>query len=111
MHQITLFNLYSLYIPTTVTLPTAVEKGVLQVDTLPSLLFNLVIYALINTIKQEKLNCIGYIYNGYIPPKQWLQFADDTAIVTALESDNQHLVNAFTKWSSWAGLIIRVDIY
>ena len=33
----------------------------------------------------------------------------DTAIVTALESDNQHLVNAFTKSSSWAGLIIRVD--
>ena len=91
------------------TLPITVEKGVLQGDTLSSLLFNLGINTLINTIKQEKLNCIGYIYDGCIPPKHLLQFADDTAIVTAFESDNQDLVNAFTKWSSWAGLIIRID--
>ena len=90
------------------TLPITVEKGV-QGDSLSPLLFNLVIITLINTIKQEKLNCIGYIYDGCMPPKRWLQFTDDTAIVTALESDNQHLVDAFTKWSSWAGLIIRVD--
>ena len=38
-----------------------------------------------------------------------MQFADDTALVTALESDNQYLCNAFVKWSSRAGLIIRVD--
>ena len=123
MYQITLFNLYSLYIPTIVytdyrisiatdeylTLSITIEKGVLQGESLLPLLFNLVINTLINTIKQEKLNCVGYIYDGCIPPKHWLQFADDTAIVTAIESDNQHLVNAFTKWSSWAGLIIRVD--
>ena len=59
--------------------------------------------------KQEKLKCIGYIYDCCIPPKHWLQFADNTAIVTGLESDNQHFVNTFTKWSSWAALIIRVD--
>ena len=35
--------------------------------------------------------------------------ADDTAIVTALESDNQLLCNGFLKWSSWAGLIVRAD--
>ena len=81
-------------------LPITIEKGVLQGDSLSPLLFNLVIHTLINTIKQEKLNCIGYIYGGCIPPKHWLQFADDTAIVTAVESDNQHLVSAFTKWSS-----------
>ena len=38
-----------------------------------------------------------------------MQFADDTAIVTSLESDNQHLINAFSKWASWAGLLVRVD--
>ena len=37
------------------------------------------------------------------------KFADDTAIVTALEQDNQLLCNAFTKWSSWADLSIRVE--
>ena len=90
-------------------LPITVEKGVLQGDSLSPLLFNFVFNALINTIKQEKSNCIGCIYDGCIPPKHWLQFADDTAIATALKSEKQRLVNTFTKWSSWAGLIIRVD--
>ena len=37
------------------------------------------------------------------------QFADDTCIVSAHEEDNQLLCNAFTKWSVWADLKIRVD--
>ena len=36
-----------------------------------------------------------------------MQFADDTALVTSLESDNQYFCNAFVKWSTWAGLIIK----
>ena len=106
-----LYTYYRISIATEeyLTLPIIVEKVVLQGDTLSPLLFSLVINTLINTIKQEKLNIIGYIYDGCIPPKHWLQLADDTAIVTALKSDNQHLVKAFTKWSSWADLVIRVD--
>ena len=97
-----LYTDYRISIPADkyLTLSINVEKGVLQGDSLSPLHFNLVTNTLINTIKQEKLNCIGYIYDGCIPPKHWLHFADDTAIATALESDNQHLVNAFTKWSS-----------
>ena len=38
-----------------------------------------------------------------------MQFADDTALVTSLESDNQYLCNAFVKWSTWAGLIFKVS--
>ena len=91
------------------TLPITIEKRVLQGDTLSLLLFNLVFNTLINTIKQEKSYCIGYIYDCCVPPKHWLQFANDIAIVTALESDNQHLVKAHTKWSSRAGLVIRID--
>ena len=53
------------------TPPITVEQGVLQGDSLSPLLFNLVINTLINTIKQEKLNCIGYIYDDCIPPKHW----------------------------------------
>ena len=64
---------------------------------------------LITTIKQEKLKCMGYVYNGDVQLKHWMQSADDTAIVTALEVDNQLLCNGFLKWSSWAGLIVRVD--
>ena len=52
---------------------------------------------------------MGYVYNGALSPKHWFQFTDDTAIVTALERDNQFLSNAFLKWSTWADLIIRVN--
>ena len=38
-----------------------------------------------------------------------MQFADDTALLMSLESDNQYLCNAFVKWSTWAGLIIKVS--
>ena len=39
-----------------------------------------------------------------------MQFADNTALVMSLESDNQYLLcNAFVKWSTWAGLIIKVS--
>ena len=54
---------------------------------------------LIKTIDNEKLKCLGYVYDNTITPKHWFPFADDTAIVTALESDNQLLVNVFSKWS------------
>ena len=59
-------------------------------------------------IKSEKVSCLGYVYDISSNPRHWFQFADDTAIVTALESDNQILCNVFSKWSRWANLI-RVD--
>ena len=52
---------------------------------------------------------MGYVYDGGVHPQHWMQFADDTAIWPFLEKDNQLLCNGFLKWSSWAGLIIRVD--
>ena len=54
---------------------------------------------LIKTIDNEKLKCLGYVYDNTITPKNWFQFADDTAIVTALESDNQLLEKKRPKWS------------
>ena len=50
-----------------------------------------------------------YVAEKTLSPHHWFQFADDTAIVTALEKGNQCLLNLFTKWSSWADLKIRVD--
>ena len=52
---------------------------------------------------------MGYFYQVCLKPKHWFQFADDTAIVTALESDNQHLCNVFLKSTSWADLTIKVS--
>ena len=77
-----------------ITLPINVHRGVLQGDSLSPPLFNLVINTLINTIKQSKINCIGYVYDGTLAPKHWMQFADDTALVTSLESDNQDLIHS-----------------
>ena len=64
---------------------------------------------LITTIDQEKVKCLGYVYENTLSPKHWFQFADDTTIATALESDNQLLLNVFTKWSNWTDFTIRVD--
>ena len=99
----------SIITDTFMTSPIKVQRGALQGDSLPPLLFNLIVNTLINTIKSEKVACKGYVYNGALSPKHWFQFADDTAIVTALERDNQLLCNAVLKWSTWADLIICVD--
>ena len=92
-----------------VTNPILVERGVLQGDSLSPLLFNLCFNTLMVTIKKEQLRCLGYCYDIYSNPRQWLQFADDTALVTSIESDNQLLLNLFTKWTIWADLPIRID--
>ena len=79
------------------TSPIGVHRGVLEGDSLSPLLFNLIINTLINTIKSEKIECMGYFYQNCLRPKHWFQFADDPVIVTALESDNLHLCNVFLK--------------
>ena len=82
--------------------PIPVQRGVLQGDCLSPFIFNMCVNTLITTIDQEKVKCLGYVYENTLPPKHWFQFADDTGIATALESDNQLLLNVFTKWSNWA---------
>ena len=42
-------------------------------------------------------------------PLHWFQFADDAAVTTGQESENQHLLNRFSIWCQWASMIIRVD--
>ena len=89
------------------TSPNRVHRGVLQGNSLSPLLFHL-INTLINIIKSEKIESMGYFYQNCLRPKHWFQFADDTAIVTILR-DNQHLCNVFPKWTSWADLTIKVS--
>ena len=51
------------------TSPIKVRRGVLQDDSLSPLLFNLIVNTLITTIKQEKLKCMGYVYDEGVQPK------------------------------------------
>ena len=66
--------------------PIPVQEEVLQGDCLSPLIFNMCVNTLITTIDQEKVKCLGYVYENTLSPKQWFQFADDTVIATALES-------------------------
>ena len=84
-------------------------RGVLHGDCLSPLTFNLCfIITLIHHISQEKLKNCGFSLSS-LYPVHWFQFADDAAVITGLESENQLLLNHFTRWCSWAGMIIRVD--
>ena len=94
-----------------VTNPTLVDRGVLQGQFIAFTVQYVcqVFNTLIKTIEDKRIKCMGYVAEKTLSPRHWFQFADDTAIVTALEEDNQRPLNLFTKWSSWADLEIRVD--
>ena len=79
-----LYTNYQLTITTDsyVTSPITVCCGILQEDSLSPPHFNLVINTFINIIKQDKINCLGYVYDGTLAPKYRMLFADYTALVT-----------------------------
>ena len=69
-----------------------IEKGILQGDCLSPFIFNMLMNTFIQYIKGEEFSQFGYRWQKYILPKHWLQFADDAAAVTGLESENQILL-------------------
>ena len=93
-----------------------VGRGILQGDCLSPLLFNLCFNTFIQHIKSEKFRQCG-VYNKSIVngtlfslrPIHWFQFADDAAVISGQENENQVLLNRFTLWCQWADMIIRVD--
>ena len=85
-----------------------VGRGVLQGDSLSPLTFNLCFNTFIRYIAAQKFQQFGFSLNS-LYPIHWFQFADDAAVITGLENENQILLNHFTRWCNWAGMIIRVD--
>ncbi|CAB4038604.1 Hypothetical predicted protein [Paramuricea clavata] len=90
-----------------------VGRGVLQGDCLSPLLFNMPFNTFIQHIESEKYRQLGFwksSENGTpLNPPHWFQFADDAAVVSGQEKENQMLLNRFTIWCQWAQMIIRVD--
>ena len=86
------------------------EKGVLQGDCLSPLLFNMVFNTFIQTlVKSDEIRQMNYVYHKILKPKNWFQFADDAVAITSSEYENQILLNIFTRWCTWANMIIRTD--
>ena len=72
------------------------EEGVLQGDCSSPLMFNLIINTFIHSVKHEQYEQFGYKYMRYLTPLYWYQFADDAAVISGLESENQILLNLFS---------------
>ena len=85
------------------------EKGVLQGDSFSPLMFSLIINTFIQSVKHEQYKQFGYKFMRYSTPHHWYQFADDVAVLSGLENEIQILLNLFSKWCSWANMIIRVN--
>ena len=85
-----------------------VGRGVLQGDCLSPLLFNMCFNTFLQHIKVDKYRQFGFTLN-FLNPIHWFQFADDAAVITGQESENQHLLNRFTIWCQWSNMLIRVE--
>ena len=85
-----------------------VGRGVLQGGCLSPLLFNMCFNTFIQHIKADKYRQFGFMFN-FLNPIHWFQFADDAAVITGQDYENQHLLNRFTIWCQWSNMIIRVD--
>ena len=87
-----------------------VRRGVLKGDCLSPLLFNMCFNTFIQHIKTDKYRQFGFSLQ-FLNPVHWFQFADDAAVISSQESENQHLPNRFSIWCQWSNMIIRVDKY
>ena len=67
----------------------------------------------IRHIKTEKYRQLGFWKlneNGTpLNPIHWIQFADDGAVSSGQDRENQLLLNRFTVWCQWSDMILRVD--
>ena len=62
----------------------------------------------IQRIKVERYRQFGFSFK-LMNPVHWFQVADDAAVITTQESENQHLLNRFSVWCQWSNMFIRVE--
>ena len=88
-----------------------VQRGVLQGDPSSPLLFNVCFNPLMQAIIQPKHDQLGYMWgpNADLRSRSWLQFADDTAIISHDVNKAQALLNLNKAWCAWADMKVRID--
>ena len=79
-----------------------VGPGVLQGDCLSPLTLNLCFNTFIHYISEQKFKKFGFSTSSLLHI-HWFQSANDAAVITVLENENQTLLYHFTRWC------IRVD--
>ena len=85
-----------------------VDHGVFQGDCLSPLTFILCFNTFLQHISDQKFKQFGFTINS-LYPVHWFQFANDAAVITGLENENQILLNHFTRWCAWADMKISVN--
>ena len=119
-HNVIQFVLCYHHIPGHIKILTSTRtlKRQLSHPNLTPLLFMLVaesckviVYCFLDFIQHKKSN--KYRQFGFpstfLNPLHWFQLADDAAVITGQQSENQHLLNRFAIWCQWSDIIIRVD--
>ncbi|CAB4003346.1 Hypothetical predicted protein [Paramuricea clavata] len=59
-----------------------------------------------NAFGEVHHNLIQSVLDYHHIPKD---FADDAAVISGQDSENQHLLNRFSIWCQWSNMIVRVD--
>jgi len=70
--------------------------------------FNLCFNTFLQHIKSEKYRQFGFSLR-FLNPIHWFQFADEAAVISGQESENQLLINRFVIWCQCSSMIIRFD--
>ncbi|MFI5407589.1 MAG: reverse transcriptase domain-containing protein, partial [Nitrososphaerales archaeon] len=87
-----------------------VQRGVLQGDPCSPLLFNICFNSLMRILDSEKYKNLDYNWgNKATQSTNWLQYADDAALVAKDQKGAQGLTKLFEAWCNWANMTIRLD--
>ena len=94
-----------------ITDPIRVRRGVLQGDPCSPLLFNICFNILIRTIAQDKFKTLGFAWGPSTNPcaTSWLQFADDSALISHDCKSAQSLVDITAAWCKWSNMFLRPE--
>ena len=60
-------------------------------------------------ISQPKYEQLGYFWGPNARVRSWLQFADDTALISKNVKAAQSLIDLNIAWCRWTGMEIRTD--